>query len=55
MEWNGSVACPRRGKPIVSSLAIGVTWGRGRGGKMTPQYFFNLGILYLVTELSNGK
>jgi hypothetical protein len=30
--------------------------GGGQGGEMPPtQYFFNLGIVYLVTELNNGK
>jgi hypothetical protein len=26
-----------------------------RGGKCPPPYFFSLGIVYLVTELNNGK
>jgi hypothetical protein len=29
--------------------------GGWQGGKCPPQYFFNLGIIYLVTELNNGK
>jgi hypothetical protein len=38
---------------------IVVTWGGGDKGVIAPlplfQYFFNLGIVYLVTELNNGK
>jgi hypothetical protein len=30
--------------------SIGVTWGGGQGGQIPPQYFFNLGIVYVVTE-----
>jgi hypothetical protein len=33
---------------------MGVIWGGARG--QTPLlYLFNLGIIYLVTELNNGK
>jgi hypothetical protein len=33
-----------------------VTWGEGKGGpNAPPQYFFNLGIVYLITGLNNGK
>jgi hypothetical protein len=32
--------------------SIGVTWVVQMP---PPQYFFNLGIVYLVTELNNGK
>jgi hypothetical protein len=34
---------------------IGVTWGGGKGGKCPLQCFFILGIVFLVTELNNGK
>jgi hypothetical protein len=35
---------------------ISVTWGGGgQGGANVPQYFFILRIVYLVTELNNGK
>jgi hypothetical protein len=27
----------------------------GGGGQIPPQYFIKLGIVYLVTELNNGK
>jgi hypothetical protein len=30
---------------------IGVTWRGTRGANPSPPYFFNLGIIYLVTEL----
>jgi hypothetical protein len=29
--------------------------GEGQGGKCLPPVFFNLGIVYLVIELNNGK
>jgi hypothetical protein len=36
--------------------SIGVTWGQGKGDKcLPPHIFFNLGIVFVVTELSNGK
>jgi hypothetical protein len=35
---------------------IGITWrGGGQEGINTPPIFFKLGIVYLVTELNNGK
>jgi hypothetical protein len=36
--------------------SIGVTWGGGaRGDKGLPPIVFNLGIVYLVTEMNDGK
>jgi hypothetical protein len=34
---------------------IDATWGVDKGGQMPSKYFCNLGIVFLVTELNNGK
>jgi hypothetical protein len=41
----------------LATDSIGVTWGGGQGGTNSPppQYFFKVGIVYVVTELNNVK
>jgi hypothetical protein len=40
-----------------TAVIIGITWGEGGKVRHIPpiQYFFNLGIVYLVPELNNEK